>query len=170
MKIRFLQPLEVDVEFDDRRYKLGDVIDVTLRITPRRNAFVRKGWVELICDEHWTDVRTVTGPFRGGAMYGRGGRPMSTASVSKRITVENTRSYIRSSAVFVDNAWLSPGTAFEYHVQMDVGDSPPPNAEKVDPTWRLSATVDVAHARDAKNQAPLTVVAASRRVQEGEKR
>ena len=170
MKIRFLQPLEVDVEFDDRRYKLGDVIDVTLRITPRRNAFVRKGWVELICDENWTDVRTVTGPFRGGAMYGRGGRPLTTASVSKRITLENTRSYIRSSAVFVDHASLSPSTAFEYHVQMDVGESPPPNAGKVDPTWRLNVTVDVAYARDAKKQAPVTVVAASRRAQEGEKR
>ena len=56
MKFRFLQPLDVDIEFDDRRYKLGDVIDVTLRITPKRNAFVRKGWVELVCDEHWTDV------------------------------------------------------------------------------------------------------------------
>ncbi len=100
-------------------------------------------------------------------MYGRGGRPISTASVSKRITVENKRSFIRSSAVFVYNASLSPGTAFEYHVQMDVGESPPPNAGKVDPTWRLNTTVDVAYARDVKEQAPLTVVAASRRVQEG---
>lgn len=158
MKFRFLQPLDVDIEFDDRRYKLGDVIDVTLRITPRRKAFVRKGWVELVCDEHWTDVRTVTEPIRGG-------RSISTARVSKRITVENKRSFIRSSAVFVDNASLSPGAAFEYHVQMDVGEIPPPHAEQIEPTWRLNTTIDVANARDAKKQAPLTVMVVSRRAQ-----
>ncbi len=51
-----LFPLEVKVSFEDRGYGLGETINLTVELSPRRDMEVREGHVDLLCEEHWTGV------------------------------------------------------------------------------------------------------------------
>ena len=42
-----LRPLEVNMVFEDRSYKLGDVIDIDLELSARRDVVIREGRVDL---------------------------------------------------------------------------------------------------------------------------
>ena len=65
-----LRPLGVAVIFEDRTYKLGETVDLTLELSPRRDIEVREGRVDLVCDTRDTKVVSVMirrGPLNPGA-------------------------------------------------------------------------------------------------------
>ena len=49
-----MRPVDVEVSFDNRTYHLGDNIDLTIELTPRRDCQVREARVDLIVKETWT--------------------------------------------------------------------------------------------------------------------
>ncbi len=61
-----LLPLGVQVNFEDRPYKLGETVNLTLELSPRRDIEVRDGRVDLVCDMRYTEVVRVV--KRGGGM------------------------------------------------------------------------------------------------------
>ena len=65
-----LLPLGIKVNFEDRPYKLGETINLTLELSPRLEIEVREGRVDLVCDMRYTQVVTVMkrrGPLNPGA-------------------------------------------------------------------------------------------------------
>ena len=65
-----LRPLGVEVNFEDRPYKLGETVHLTLELSPRRDIEVREGRVDLVCDTRDTKVVSVMirrGPLNPGA-------------------------------------------------------------------------------------------------------
>ena len=38
-----LRPLEIELSFEDRTYRLGDSIDLEVALSPRRDCLVREG-------------------------------------------------------------------------------------------------------------------------------
>lgn len=65
-----LMPLGIKVNFEDRPYKLGETVSLTLELTPRREIEIKEGRVDLVCDQRYTEVVTVLkrrGPLNPGA-------------------------------------------------------------------------------------------------------
>ena len=68
-----LRPLDLEILFRERTYRLGEPIDLTVELSPRRDCDVREGRIDLMVEEQWTDRSIVsyekpvvqTGP-RGG--------------------------------------------------------------------------------------------------------
>jgi len=46
-----LFPLNVKVSFEDRPYKLGETISLTMELSPKRDMEIREGRVDLVCEE-----------------------------------------------------------------------------------------------------------------------
>ena len=55
------------VSFEGRRYKLGEAINLTMELSPKRDMEVSEGRVDSVCEEHWTESFTVMVPDRRAA-------------------------------------------------------------------------------------------------------
>ncbi len=141
-----LFPLNVKVSVEDRSYRLGETINLTVELSPRRDMEVREARVDLVCEESWTDAHTVMVQRAVGG--GRGGMVTSLPSVPKQVREHHRRSYVHSSVGFLDNAQLRSGVVARYTPGLDIDTEPPPHADKATLSWRLKTTVDVAGARD----------------------
>ena len=138
-----LLPLGVKVTFADQPYRLGETINLTLELNPRREIEVREGRVDLMCAEEWTDVSTVmVATMRARGMTGPPRRRQTRA--------HHRESYVHSSVVFLKDARLASGRTASYNASLEIESKQPPHAFKAALSWRLVATIDVAGARDIK--------------------
>ena len=44
----------MDIDFPDREYELGSLIDVSIIVTPDRDATIRSAQVDLVCNQTYT--------------------------------------------------------------------------------------------------------------------
>ena len=149
-----LFPLGVKVSFEDRVYKLGETIDLTVELSPKRDMEVREGRVDLVCEEHWTEFSTVMVPVsrasRGEAASASGGRVLPEARIPKQVHEEHRESYVHSSVVFLEDTRLASGRTGSHNARLEIQPEPPPHALDGKVRWRLVTTTDVAGARDIK--------------------
>ena len=150
-----LFPLNVKVSVEDRSYRLGETINLTVELSPRRDMEVREARVDLVCEESWTESFSVMVPDRRAqraqAQLFRTslvGTPPPVPTIPKRVTKAHRESFVHSSGVFLENAQLRSGVAASYNLRLDIDTEPPPHADKATLSWRLKTTVDVAGARD----------------------
>ncbi len=149
-----LFPIGVKVSFEDREYKLGETINLTVELSPRRDIEVRKGRVDLIREEVWREVFTVMKPVkRGYAPVMSGHAP----SVSQQRTKTSREALVQSSVVFVEDTQLASGTTQSYSARLEIEPEPPPHAGEGKVRWRLVTTTDVAGARDITARRPVKV-------------
>ncbi|HAL48896.1 MAG TPA: hypothetical protein DCP37_14185 [Dehalococcoidia bacterium] len=155
-----LRPLEVNMVFEDRSYKLGDVIDIDLELSARRDVVIREGRVDLTCQEDYE--QTVTIPVtRSGSGPGPGS-PAITVTGNKQATSNHNESYPHSSDVFLSETRLRSGATSSHNVKLEIGPDLPRHIS--DPTcsvrqvsWSLVATFDVAQTRDVAESQPIKV-------------
>jgi hypothetical protein len=87
-----LKPLEVGLEFEDRTYRLGDTINVTVDLNPRGDVHVREARVDLVCQERYWENSTVSYEVpilvkdRAGMV-----RQMGNETVTKQINKEKKK-------------------------------------------------------------------------------
>ncbi len=156
-----LFPLGVKVSFEDRVYKPGETINLTVELSPKRDMEVRVGRVDLVGEEHWTESFTVMVPDRRAARAQArlGSTSFGTLPpapmIPKQVTKIHRDSFVHSSVVFLENAQLRPGVAATYNARVDIESELPPRADKA--SWRLKTTLDVAGARDITARRPVKV-------------
>ena len=46
-----LLPLDLEFDFEDRAYKLGETIRVSVDMTPKADVHIREARVDLVCQE-----------------------------------------------------------------------------------------------------------------------
>ncbi len=159
-----LRPLALKFDFEDRSYKLGETIHLTLELTPNADVQVRGGRVDLVCEERYvqTGVSFIPDTYSPGG--GIGGISGSTGHVAK----ERRERFVHSSVPFVAAAELKARTNGGYTARLQIQAAPPPHAEKAKALvrdassswsfhWTLVATVDVARGRDPKTQRKIKV-------------
>ena len=112
-----LFPLGVNFSFEDRSYKLGETIDLTVELSPRRDMEVREGRMDLVCEERWTDVST-EGVLVGGS--GRG----SGHLIPKQVVRHHREPYLHSSVVFLQETQLRSGARTRYSAKLSSAPSP----------------------------------------------
>ncbi len=142
-----LFPLGVKVTFEDRAYKLGEAIILTVELRPRRDIEVREGRVDLIREEVWREVFTVMMPVKRGYAPAMSGQP---PSVSQQRTKTSREAYVHSSILFLEDTQLASGRTCSYDARLEIGSEAPPHARDGKVTWRLVTTANIPGARDIK--------------------
>jgi hypothetical protein len=162
-----LRPLELNVDFEDRAYKLGEPIDIAVEMVPRADVDVREGRVDLVCEERYTESYTVALPAgreSGAGLPGVGGP--RAADLSKKVINERKESHVHSSVMFVSDSRLVAGRPAKYETRLNIQERPPPQVEAAiadanttyDVKWRLVTSVNVARGRDPKKQQTVEVL------------
>ncbi len=134
-----LFPLGVKVSFEDRVYKLGETINLTVELSPRRDIEVREGRVDLVREEVWSEVYTLMMPVkRGHAPVMSGHAP----SVPQQRTKTSREALVHSSVVFLEDTRLASGRTDSYNARLEIEPGPPPHARQGEVRWRLVTTTD----------------------------
>ena len=53
------RPMEIRINFEERSYKLGATIDLTVKVDPAREVRVRGGTLEWILEERLSEAKMV---------------------------------------------------------------------------------------------------------------
>ncbi len=152
--VSILFPMGIVITFEHRPYKLGETINVTVELVPRRDIEVREARVDLVRYTRHTEVSTVLVP----PLPSRAPRFRATMSmaVHKRVIQTYRDSYVQGSAVFLQAGRLPSGQASIYNVGLEIMPERP--KRQSDRTrWRLVTTVDVVGGRHITAQRMVSV-------------
>lgn len=136
-------PLEVSSDFEDRTYKPGEAIRLTVDLAVRREVEVKEARVELVCDERYVEsyasVQALEPPA-GLISPRRKGPP--TMLVPKRQVTEIQKTYVHSSAVFLKDKQLGQNARPQHKVSLEIERKPLSGAVASRVTWTLLTTVE----------------------------
>ena len=160
-----IRPLDVDLVFEDRPYKLGEAIKLGVDLQLNRDVEIREARVDLVCEESYAETFTVMVMDRRATM---GGTRHMPPRIPKQVTKEHKETYIHSSVVFLEDARLHSGTSRRFNATLEIQPEPPAHAAAVlgsatgvigaTVKWTLVAAIDVAGARDIKKRQKVTVI------------
>ena len=149
----FARSLDANLVFEDRPYKLGEIIKVTVELNARRDVKVREGHVYLVYSVRWTAADTELQPLRM-TRPGPGGRTItsSTFRVPTRKRVEHRASYVLGGGSFLKHTPMDSHTSGSYNIGLEIHKDDPPYAfvNGAYMRWSLLAVIDVARALDVK--------------------
>ena len=159
-----LDPLDLDLDFNDRTYRLGEVVAVRVEIVPKGRVTIRKAGVELLCDQKFAESYTVSGP----GLYSNPGVASPRPDIPNQVGSERVESYAHSRTDFLSDVTLEAGEQRAVDVRLPIGTAPPrrlDDARALDDDaarswsfdWRLVVLVDVAGGRDAKLEREIKV-------------
>ena len=151
-----LDPLDLDLDFDDRSYRLGETIDVRVEMTAKGRIAIRKAGVELVCDQKFAETYTVSGP----GLYSNPGVAAPRPDISSQVGDERIESYVHSRKAFLSDVTLESGESRSLDVRLPIDPYPPRRLDDARALeddaarswsfgWRLVVSVDVAGGRDA---------------------
>ena len=148
-----LRPLEVTFEIDNRSYKLGNSIPITINLTAARPIDIRAGRVDLVCEEVYAETFTVTGP----TIYQSSGRSAPRAQVPRTVTKRHKETYVHSDVVFLTDTHLKVGESEVYRTHLDIQEDLPPHSGSATLKWVLVVVIDIVRARDVRKQKTVKV-------------
>ncbi len=154
-----LFPLGVKITFEDRPYRLGETINISVELEPRRDQEIREARVDLVCEERWTEVHTVRVNVNRPRVGSASGAPEPTITVPKRVTESHRETYVHSSVVFLKDGRVQAARTSRHDATLLILPKPPPHADQAALSWRLVTTVDLAGARDIKARRLVKVTA-----------
>ena len=160
------KPLELSLDFQDRSYELGDTINVQVMLTPNSDVDVRRGRVDLVCEEHYSQrgrtfvPDTYSQSSRAGLVIS--GRTRDVGTERKERAVHSTVSLLEASL-------LTGGAPSIRAARLLVALTPPPHFEdaralQLDSQsswtfkWTLIATIDIVRGRNPRVQRAVKVM------------
>ena len=165
-----LKPLELSFDFEDRKYDLGDRIDVQVNLTPKGDVDVREARVDLVCEECYSRRESGVVIPAGGSGLIQGGNSFTSTDYIPPSSGVNQRieSYVHSSAVFLKDRTLRSDGPSAHEVRLQIQPLPPTHLDEAielqrdaDSSWTfkwtLVASVNVARGRDQKRQRKVKV-------------
>ena len=141
-----LFPMSIIIAFEHRPYTLGETINLTVDLIPRRDIEVREARVDLVCEMRYTEVSTVQVPPLPSQTSRFPATNRMSMAVHKRVSQTYRDSYLQGSSVFLRDERLPWDRASKYSVGLEI--SPEwPTRKSGSTRWRLVTTVDVVGAR-----------------------
>ncbi len=142
--IRHLRsPIRVALSFDEKAYKLGETIDVTVELTPRRDLAVSRARVDLICEERYAESYTKETPLR----YKTGVLKRTEAElidiVPEQVVKEFKESLVHSSQVIVEDRDMTAKKVATFGAKLPIQREPPPHASGGTLKWTIAAVAEV---------------------------
>jgi len=162
---------EIRMTFEDRSYKLGETIDLTVEVDPAGEVRVRGGTLELILEERLSEAKMGRQMGVGGASALQGGAPIRTTDyvpMQQTLSVKS-KTNVHSSTEFLGEATLTPEGPNTYRTSLRIEPTPPKRLDEANMRekdakssvsfhWTLVARLDVVRGRDSKTERPITVV------------
>ena len=153
----------LDVDFPDREYELGGRIDVSIIVTPDRDATIRSAQVDLVCNQtytHYSEWEGSTPPNVMRARYGGSTNPTMDFAGGTKVE-QRTESYVHSTVTTLEDALFRADVTETRRVDLRIDPTPPKRLrEAVEAdrnaaaawsfAWTLSVSLDVARGRDRK--------------------
>ena len=154
-----LRPLDLAISFRERRYRLGEPIDLRVELTPRRDCEVRMGRMDLMVEEQWTEHSTVSyeKPVVQTGLRGQV-RVMGSTTETRELVREHKEKYAHSSAAFLEAARLDAGKSARYRITLQIQPEAPARAKEARGRWWLQTVIDVAGARDVRARTKVAIV------------
>ena len=154
-----LRPLDLAISFRQQTYRLGEPIDLTVELTPRRDCDVREARIDLMVEEQWTERSTVSfeKPVVQTGLRGEV-RVIGTTTETREIVRENKEKYAHSSAAFLEATRLDAGRSMLYRVKLQIQSEPPARANDAKVRWWLQTVIDVAGARDIRARSKVDIL------------
>ena len=147
-------PLRIGVQFEERSYKLGDAVGLTVELNARRDIQVMEGRVDLVIEKKYAEQFTRMVASRDAGILTRGPKTHMLPRVEIK---EHKEHYIHSSVVFMKNARLRSARVEVYNPRLKIGPEPHPEAQTGVLSWFLVATVRVDGGEDIKRVRGVTV-------------
>ncbi len=159
-----LRPLGIAISFEERTYRLGEPIDLTIKLTPRRDCEVREGRIDLMVEGRWASTVTYEKPTYVKVPRGMGSR-MGGPSMGLEQVGTETKEMVKNrketsahgSAVFLENSMLKSGRPYQYSVRLEIRLQPPAYPTDAKIKWWLQTEIDVADARDTKRRNKVSI-------------
>ena len=155
-----LRPPKIGLDFDDRAYRLGETINLTITLDPGRDVEVKEGRVDLVCEVRYTESFTVDIPLAGSQ-----GSGYAVSSVPSKQHKKHKDTHVHSSVAFLNDTRLQSGRAHTYNSRLEIGPEPPPNTgpeyKDAKVKWTLVASADVVQGRDPKSRRAVQMVLGS---------
>ena len=153
--------MDVSLTVEDRPFKLGGLIPVTVDLLARREVTIRGGWVDLVCHEEWTASFVIEAPTSSRpTIVGGGGLPatvMPTPTAPRRVSEERKQTYVHSRLVFLEALQLPEGANVTYNTRLEVVPDPPDHIVVSTVTWKLALAIDLPRALDIHKSYPIQV-------------
>jgi hypothetical protein len=155
-----MKPLDLHLDFEDRAYRLREAIDVSIRVMPLSTLELREVRVELVCDQIYTESRTVSG-IRAPSPSSLGGTDR-LPSVNATDTKVNSFVHSRVS-VPLTRMRMEGEVPTELTTKLNIGGEAPPMASEAkklikDSTrgwsfkWKIVVTADAVRGRNPRRQ------------------
>ena len=152
-----LDPMDLSLDFDDRAYKLGEMVAVRVEIVPKGRITIREAGVELLCDQKFAETYTVSGP----GLYSNPGVASPRPQIPNQVGSERLESYVHSRTAFLSDVTPEPGEPRSFDVRLPIDTALPRRFDDAKALegdavrswsfdWRLVVAVDVAGGRDAR--------------------
>ena len=160
-----LRPLNVNVIFEDRPYRLGETIDITVELITNRDVNVREARLELVWEGRWTSSSSISAAestHSARHVAFAGGR--SIPQLSTRSTKVRREQFVHSNAVFLSDHELKEGVRSTHGVGLHLQPQLPRQAtgasqrDRAQATWSLVVTVDIVGGRDVRVSKPIHIV------------
>ena len=155
-----LRPIDVEVSFEERTYHLGDNIDLTIELTPRRDCQVREARVDLVVDESWSEHQTHTVEQLISGTGSTGPRRVVTHHEG---FIDHDETSVHSTIMFLRDRSLISGRTTSFQPRLRIEGKAPrlakpsPQQTKVKMTWWLQTKIDVQGARDVKPRTKIEI-------------
>ena len=164
------RPMEIRMTFEDRSYKLGETIDLTVEVDPAREVRVRSGTLALILEERLSEAKMGRQMGVGGASALQGGAPIRTTDyvpMQQTLSVKSKTS-VHSSTEFLGEATLTPEGPNAYRTSLRIEPTLPSRLNEANERekdakssisfhWTLVVRLDVVRGRNSKKERPITV-------------
>ena len=117
----------LDIDFPDREYELGGRIDVSIIVTPDRDATIRSAQVDLVCNQTYTHHSEWEGSTPPNVMRARyGGSTNPTMDFAGGMKVEQrTESYVHSTVTTLNDALFRADVTETRRVDLRIDPTPP---------------------------------------------
>ena len=166
-----LDPLDIELDFELRPYRLGDTINATVTLTPRSNVEIREASLNLVAEVRRTGVRMGRTMGAGGASALQGGVPIRTTDYipMQQTTEQKISTEACYSIAFLTSESLRKGDVGRRKVDLNIGPGLPKivleakelerdanNSLSIEQWW-LMVQVDVVRGRDQSRRREINV-------------
>ncbi len=141
--------VKINLDLEDRVYRLGDSMKLTVELRPRKDLGVKEGRIDLVFEEAFPDtvVRTQEVHYQPWAWIhesSKGNRSEHRIdSIGKRETKDQTNALVRGSVVFLKDASVGAGDGGSYRATLEIDSERPSHGIASTLRWILVASLQL---------------------------
>lgn len=141
--------VKINLDFENRVYRIGDSVKLTVELRPRKTLGVREGRIDLVFEEMFPDtvVRTEEVHYQPWAWIHESSKRNSEHridSLGKRETKDRINALVLGSVVFVEEASVRAGDISRYRATLEINPERPSHGIASTLRWLLVARLQLA--------------------------